>query len=135
MNPLQRLQKFSRFSVLILAASLVTAEARAEVIASFWQMAISEKPPEGWRVSWNPDGPLEQSAKYSDLPAMRGKMPGSSRTTLQRGVLDGKGGLREDTPILTSNGVAKVPESPADGPKRYLIASYTMPRDSSGLVG
>ena len=134
MNPLQRLQKYSRFSVLLLAASLVTAEARAEVIASFWQMAMSEKPPEGWRVAWNPDGPLEQAAEYSDLTAMRGKMPGSSRTTLQRGVLDGKGGLREDTPILTSNGVAKVPESPADGPKRYLIASYTMPRDSSGLV-
>jgi lysophospholipase L1-like esterase len=104
------------------------------VIASFWQMANSEKAPEGWRVAWNPDGPLEQSAKYSDLTALRCKMPNSRRVTLQRGVLDGNGALREDTPVLNSNGMAVIPKSPADRPKRYLIASYTMPRDSLGLV-
>ena len=35
MLPLQRFQKYSRFSVLLLAAALVSAEARCEVIASF----------------------------------------------------------------------------------------------------
>jgi len=133
MNPLQRLQKFSRFAVLVLAALFVVAEARSEVIASFWQMAISEKPPEGWRVAWNPDGPLEQVAKYSDLTAVKSKKPGERRV-MQRGALDGNGALRNDAPNLSSNGVAQVPKSPANGTKRYLIASYTMPRDSSGLV-
>jgi lysophospholipase L1-like esterase len=133
MNPLQRLQKFSRFSVLFLAALFVVAEARSEVIASFWQMAISEKPPEGWRVAWNPDGPLEQVAKYSDLTAVNSKKPGERRV-MQRGALDGNGALRDDAPNLSSNGVAQVPKSPANGTKRYLIASYTMPRDSLGSV-
>jgi hypothetical protein len=111
----------------------VVAEARSEVIASFWQMAISEKPPEGWRVAWNPDGPLEQVAKYSDLTAVNSKKPGERRV-MQRGALDGNGALRDDAPNLSSNGVAQVPKSPANGTKRYLIASYTMPRDSLGSV-
>lgn len=123
----------TRFCVLLLAASLVTAEARSEVIASFWQMAISEKPPEGWRVSWNPDGPLEQPEKYSDLTAVNSKKPGERRV-MQRGALDGNGALRDDAPNLSSNGVVQVPKSPANGTKRYLIASYTMPRDSLGSV-
>lgn len=133
MNPLKRLQKYSRFSVLLLVAALVNTEARGEVFASFWQMAITEKAPEGWRVAWNPDGPLEDTAKYSNLTAVNSKKPGERRV-MQRGVLDGNGAFRDDAPILSSNGVAHVPESSADGQKRYLIASYAMPRDSLGSV-
>ena len=123
MNPLQRFQKYSRFAVLLLTAALVNTEAHCEVIASFWQMAITDNAPEGWRVAWNPDGPLEDMAKYSDLSAVKSKKPGERRV-MQRGVLDGNGAFRDDA----------VPESPADGQKRYLIASYTMPRDSVGSV-
>ena len=133
MNPLQRFQKYSRFAVLLLTAALVNTEAHCEVIASFWQMAITDNAPEGWRVAWNPDGPLEDMAKYSDLSAVKSKKPGERRV-MQRGVLDGNGAFRDDAPTLSSNGVGHVPESPADGQKRYLIASYTMPRDSVGSV-
>jgi lysophospholipase L1-like esterase len=133
MNPLQRFQKYSRFAVLLLTAALVNTEAHCEVIASFWQMAITDNAPEGWRVAWNPDGPLEDMAKYSDLSAVKSKKPGERRV-MQRGVLDGNGTFRDDAPNLSSNGVAHVPENPADGQKRYLIASYTMPRDSVGSV-
>jgi lysophospholipase L1-like esterase len=84
-------------------------------------------------VAWNPDGPLEDTAKYSDLTAVKSKKPGERRV-MQRGVLDGNGAFRDDAPTLSSNGVGHVPESPADGQKRYLIASYTMPRDSNGVV-
>jgi hypothetical protein len=90
MNPLQRFQKYSRFAVLLLTATLVNTEARCEVIASFWQMAITDNAPEGWRVAWNPAGPLEDTAKYSDLTAVKSKKPGERRV-MQRGVLDGNG--------------------------------------------
>ena len=120
--------------MLFLSTLLVTTKAKSEVIASFWQMAYSEKPTEGWRAAWNPDAPLEQSAKYSDLTALRSRVPNSRRLTLQRGVLDDNGALREDAPLLTSNGMAVMPKSPPGGPKRYLIATYTMPMDSRGLV-
>jgi len=133
MKPLQSLRKYSCFAVLLLAAPLMTTEARCEVIASFWQMAITDNAPEGWRVAWNPDGPLEDTAKYSNLTAVNSKKPGQRRV-MQRGVLDGNGAFRDDAPTLSSNGVGHVPESPVDGQKRYLIASYTMPRDSSGVV-
>ena len=133
MNPLQEFQKYSRFAVLLLATALVNTEAQCEVIASFWQMAITEKPPEGWKVTWNPDSSLEDTAKYSELIAVKSKKPGERRV-MQRGVLDGNGTFRDDAPNLSSNGVAQVPKSRADGTKRYLIASYTMPRDSLGSV-
>ena len=38
-------------------------------------MANSEKALEGWSVTWNTDGALEQSAKYSDLTTLKCKMP------------------------------------------------------------
>jgi len=116
-----------------LAALFAVVEARSEVLTSFWRAALSDQNPEGWRFAWNPDAPLDEVAKYSDLTVVKTQNPGE-RLEMRRGVLDGDGALRADAPSLSSNGVMAVPRGPADEPKRYLIASYTLPRDSRGSV-
>lgn len=126
-------EKRFRFAVLILATLFTVVAARSEVLTSFWRTALSDQNLEGWRFARNPAGPLEEMAKYSDLTIVESRSP-SGRRNLQRGVLDGDGVLRTDGPSLSSNGAVNTPSGLADGPKRYLIASYTMPLDSQEVV-
>jgi beta-glucosidase len=133
MLPLHRFRNCFRLAVLISAALFTVVGARSEVLTSFWQAALSDQKLEGWRFAWNPAGPLEQVEGYSDL-VMVESTTALGRRHIQRGVLDGDGALRADAPSLSSHGQVSTPSSPADGPKRYLIASYTMTRDSRGAV-
>jgi len=130
---LHRVRKYLRFAVLIFATLFAATGARSEVLTSFWRAALSDQNPQGWRLAWNPNGPLEEAAKYSDLTIVESENS-RGRRMIQRGVLDGDGALRTDAPSLSSNGAVNTPSGSADEPKRYLIASYTMPRDSLGLV-
>jgi len=133
MRPLYRFRKLFRLAFLISATLFTIVGARSEVLTSFWRAAISDQNPQGWSFAWNPDGPLDEMAKYSDLTVVKTQKPGE-RLEMRRGVLDGDGTLRKDAPSLSSNGAVNTPSGAADGPKKYLIASYTMPRDSQGVV-
>lgn len=126
-------RKYFRFSILISAALLSAVGARSEILTSFWRTALSDQNQEGWRFAWNPNGPMEEVAKYDDLAIVKSQ-PADGRRQLQRGMLDGAGALRADAPTLSTNGAVEVPRGLPGESKRYLIASYTMPRDSHGVI-
>lgn len=118
---------------MILASLLALTGVRSEVLTSFGRAALSDQKLEGWRFSWNPTGPLEQMAEADDLTIVTSQTT-RGRRIIRRGVLAEDGVLRTDAPSVTAYGVVSTPSGLADGPKRHLIASYSMPRDSRGSV-